>query len=90
MSRNACIHLYAFALKYLAILVKRENGLVTLIETHTLQSMINQLDVTSDLKESSIFNAYMSLLQTLNAHKCGLEYVFQEGKLLTLKLSEVQ
>jgi len=74
----------------LAILVKRENGLVTLIETHTLQSMINQLDVTSDLKESSIFNAYMSLLQTLNAHKCGLEYVFQEGKLLTLKLSEVQ
>lgn len=79
MSRNACIHLYAFALKYLAILVKRDTGLITLIETHTLQSMINQLDVTSDFKESSIFNAYMSLLQTLNTHKHGLEYVFQKG-----------
>ncbi|KAL5244226.1 hypothetical protein ACI65C_011636 [Semiaphis heraclei] len=79
MSRNACIHLYAFALKYLAILVKRDTGLITLIETHTLQSMINQLDVTSDFKESSIFNAYMSLLQTLNTHKRGLEYVFQKG-----------
>lgn len=80
VSRNACIHLYAFALKYLAILVKSDDGLAALIETRTLQSMINQLDVGSDLKESSIFNAYMSLLQTLNTHKRGLEYVFQEGK----------
>ncbi|XP_060871065.1 uncharacterized protein LOC132945364 [Metopolophium dirhodum] len=79
VSRNACIHLYAFALKYLAILVKRDDGLAALIETCTLQSMINQLDVGSDLKESSIFNAYMSLLQTLSTHKRGLEYVFQEG-----------
>ncbi|XP_015374038.1 PREDICTED: uncharacterized protein LOC107168980 [Diuraphis noxia] len=79
ISRNACIHLYAFALKYLAILVKHDNGLDAFIETHTLQSMINQLDVTSNLKESSIFNAYMSLLQSLNTHKRGLEYVFQEG-----------
>jgi len=82
VSRNACIHLYSFALKYLAILVQHDDGLVALIETHTLQSMINQLDVASDLKESSIFNAYMSLLQTLNTHKRGLEYVFQEGKSL--------
>lgn len=79
MSRNALIHLYAFALKYLAILVKHNDGFVKLIETGTVQSMINQLDVESDLKESSIFNAYMSLLQTLNTHKRGLEYVFQEG-----------
>ncbi|XP_060838951.1 uncharacterized protein LOC132920516 [Rhopalosiphum padi] len=79
VSRNALIHLYAFSLKYLAILVKHADGLVTLIETGTLQSMINQLDVGSDLKESSIFNAYMLLLQTLNTHKRGLEYVFQEG-----------
>lgn len=79
MSKNACIHLYAFALKYLAILVKHDDRLVALIETQTLQSMINQLDVGSDLKESSIFNAYMSLLQALNTHKQGLEYVFQEG-----------
>ncbi|XP_025191469.1 uncharacterized protein LOC112591762 [Melanaphis sacchari] len=79
LSRNASIHLYAFALKYLAILVKHEDGLVALIETGTLQSMINHLDIGSDLKESSIFNAYMSLLQTLNTHKRGLEYVFQEG-----------
>ncbi|CAH1715507.1 unnamed protein product [Aphis gossypii] len=79
VSRNASIHLYAFALKYLAILVKHDDGFVTLIKTGTVQSMINQLDVGSDLKESSIFNAYMSLLQTLNTHKRGLEYVFQEG-----------
>jgi len=79
VSRNASIHLYAFALKYLAILVKHDDGFVTLIKTGTVQSMINQLDVGTDLKESSIFNAYMSLLQTLNTHKRGLEYVFQEG-----------
>lgn len=80
MSRNACKHLYAFALKYLAVLVKHDDGLAVLTETGTVQSMINQLDIGSDLKESSIFNAYMSLLQTLNTHKRGLEYVFQEGK----------
>jgi len=79
VSRNASIHLYAFALKYLAILVKHNDDFVKLIETGTVQSMINQLNVESDLKESSIFNAYMSLLQTLNTHKRGLEYVFQEG-----------
>lgn len=90
VSRNARIHLYAFALKYLAILVKHDDGLAALIETRTLQSMINQLDVGSDLKDSSIFNAYMSLLQTLNTHKRGLEYVFQEGKPLGLNLSETR
>lgn len=82
ISKNSSIHLYAFALKYLAVLVKSNDGLVTFIESHTLQSMINQIDIASNLKESSIFNAYMTLLQILNTHKRGVEYVFQEGNFI--------
>lgn len=79
-SRNSLLHLYAFALKYLATLVKPyDNNLVVLIETRTLQSMVNLIEITSNLKESSIFNAYISLLQALNTHKRGIEYVLQEG-----------
>lgn len=70
--------MFSFALKYLAILVRSNDALVALIEAHTLKSMINQTDVFS-LKESSIFNAYISLLQSLNSQKSGLEYIFQEG-----------
>lgn len=79
VSRNASTHLYSFALKYLAILVKSNDGLVAFIEARTLQSMISRIDVSSSLKEPSIFNAYMSLLQTLNTHRRGVEYVLQEG-----------
>lgn len=79
ISKNSSTRLYAFALKYLAILVKSNDGLVALIETNTLHSMIDQLNVTTNLKESSVFNAYMSLLQALNIHKLGVEYVFQKG-----------
>ncbi|VVC25046.1 Hypothetical protein CINCED_3A021537 [Cinara cedri] len=79
ITKNWAIHLYAFALKYLSILVKSNDGLVALIETQTLQSMINQLDVATNFKESSVFNAYILLLQTLNTHIQGIEYVFQEG-----------
>lgn len=75
------IHLFSFALKYLAILVRSNDALVALIEAHTLKSMINQTDVFS-LKESSVFNAYISLLQSLNSQKSGLEYIFQEGNKL--------
>lgn len=78
-SKNPSIHLYVFSLKYLAILVKSNGRLDELIETHTILLIINNLDVESNLKESSIFNAYMTLLQTLNTHKQGVEYIFQEG-----------
>lgn len=79
ISKNSSTHLYAFALKYLAVLVKSNDGLVALVQTRTLQSMIGLLDVASNLKESSIFNAYMSLLRALNTQKLGVEYVYQEG-----------
>lgn len=81
ISKNSSVHLYAFALKYLAILVKSNDLLTSLIETHTLPSMISCIKVESNLKESSIFNAYLSLLQMLNTNKRGLEYIFQEGNL---------
>lgn len=71
--------MYAFSLKYLAILVKCNDRLVELIETHTIRLIINKLDIASNIKESSIFNAYMTLLHVLNTHKQGVEYVFQEG-----------
>lgn len=87
MIKKSSIHLYAFALKFLAILVKSHNGFVALTQSCTLQSMVGLLDVTSNLKESSIFNAYVSLLLVLNTHKMGLEYVFQEGKVSVLRIT---
>lgn len=84
MFKKSSIHLYTFALKFLAILVKSHDRFVALIESYTLQSLVGLLDVTSNLKESSIFNAYMSLLLVLNTHKIGLEYVFQKGKVSVL------
>lgn len=76
-SRNTSTNLYAFALKYLAVLVKCEDRFVALNKTGTLQSMIEQLD----LRESSVFNSYMSLLLAFNTHKRGIEYVLQEGNI---------
>lgn len=78
-SKKPSMHLYAFALKYLAILVKCSDRLVELAKSNTIQLIINTLNVKSNIKESSIFNAYMALLQSLNTHKEGVEYVFQES-----------
>ena len=79
-SKNSSTNLYAFALKYLAVLVKSQDRFVALNKTGTLQSMIEQLN----LRESSVFNSYMSLLLAFNTHKCGIEYVFHEGNILNL------
>ncbi|XP_050419640.1 uncharacterized protein LOC126832762 [Adelges cooleyi] len=80
MSRD----LYAFALKYLAILLKSRDNLVILMDLNILQLLIQQVKDSPNLKDSAIFNSYITLLQSLNTQKLGIEHIVKEGLWLNI------